>query len=40
MNTSPNLNYFASVLDLLEKQITIDSGINPSEQFDPVSDKV
>ncbi len=40
VSMSPNLNYFASVLDILEKQITMDSGINPLEQIDPISDKV
>ena len=40
MNTSPNLNYFVTVLNLLDKQVTVDTGINPLEQFDPWSDKV
>lgn len=40
MNTSPNLGYFIQVLDLLDKQAAVDSGINPNEQFDPGSDKV
>ena len=40
ISTNINLWFFTAILDLLEKQITIDSGINPLEQFDPISDKV
>ena len=40
INTSPNLTYFTAVLDLIDKQTTIDSWVNPLEQFDPMSDKV
>ena len=40
INTSPNLSYFVSVLDLLDKQVTVDTWINPVEQFDPMTDKV
>ena len=40
VNTSPDLNFFASVLDLLDKQAAIDSWINPADQIDPGSDKV
>jgi len=40
INTNINLGFFTAILDLLEKQITIDSWINPLEQFDPISDKV
>jgi hypothetical protein len=34
MNTSPNLGYFTSVLDLLDKQVVADTGINPLAQFE------
>lgn len=40
INTSPNLGYFSNVLELIDKQIAIESWINPLEQFDPGSDKV
>ena len=40
ISTSPNLTYFTAVLELLDKQTTIDSWINPLEQIDPISDKV
>ena len=40
INTSINLWFFTAVLDLIEKQVTIDTWINPTEQFDPISDKV
>lgn len=40
LNTSPNLWYFTTVLQLLDQQVTMDSGINPLEQFDPGTDKV
>jgi len=40
VNTSPNLGYFTTVLDMIDRQIAVDSGINPLEQFDPWSDKV
>lgn len=35
VNTSINLNYFISVLDLLDKQVVSDSGINPLAQVEP-----
>lgn len=40
VNTSPNLWYFTTVLNLIDRLITIDSWINPAETIDPLSDKV
>jgi len=40
INTNINLGYFTAVLDVLEKQITIDSWINAQEQYEAQSDKV
>lgn len=40
VTTTIDLWYFVSVLDKLDQQSAIDSGINPREQFDPGSDKV
>ena len=34
MNTSPNLGYFTSVLELLDKYVISDSGINPLSQVE------
>ena len=35
IDTSINLNYFISVLDLIDKQVVADSGINPLAQVEP-----
>ena len=40
VSTNINLLYFTAVLELLDKQITADTWINPQEQFDPWTDKV
>lgn len=40
INTNINLWFFTTVMDLLEKQVIMDSWINPMEQIDPLSDKV
>lgn len=40
MNTSPNLGYFTAVMQLIDQQVTVDSGINPLETIEPASDKV
>lgn len=40
INTNINLGYFTSVLSLLDQQVTVDTWINPLEQFDPWTDKV
>ena len=30
-----NLNYFVAVINLIDKEIAMISGINPNEQFEP-----
>jgi hypothetical protein len=40
MNTSPNLSYFTTVMQLIDKETTVNSGINPNEQFEATSEKV
>lgn len=40
INTSPNLGYMTTVIELIDKEITINSGINPAEQFEQTSDKL
>ena len=38
MNTSPNLGYFAQVLALLDKQVVVDTGIDPLAQVEQQAD--
>lgn len=40
INTSPNLGYFTSVLELIDKEVVMNSGDNPMDTVDPGSDKV
>lgn len=40
VQTNINLGYYTAVLDKLDRQSAVDSGVNPLEQFDPGSDKV
>ncbi len=40
INSSPNLWYFTTVMDLIDREVTINSWINPAEQFEQTSDKV
>jgi hypothetical protein len=40
VDTHINIWFFTAILDLLDKQLAIDSGINPWDQIDPWSDKV
>jgi len=40
VNTTINLGYYTAVLDKLDQQSAVDTGINALEQFDPGSDKV
>lgn len=40
VNSTINLGYYTAVLDKLDQQSAVDSGINALEQFDPGSDKV
>lgn len=40
MPTTINLGFHTSVLDKLDQQAAVSSGINPLDQFDPGSDKV
>ena len=40
INTSPNLGYFTQVLELIDKEIVMNSGDNPMDTVDPGSDKV
>ena len=40
VSTSPNLWYLTTVLQMIDREIATDSGINPNEQFEAPTDKL